>query len=213
MNSLHKDNNKHFILEVYILLTELNLSLKMKAPLELISKSKVLFDPSLEFNAPKYCDLSSLHDLTVMDIINIDPWFRIEHPTNNIHHKKKHSQYEKENTLPSSISIRKKKESASLSVSLKNLSLNKTFKVSVSKQFNKISKVKRGVSTDTYKYYANKEKKITKIKITYCPRIHNDKVMKKWEEQSGENWYLLSPESRQKANEEMSKMIKNEINK
>ena len=62
-------------------------------------------------------------------------------------------------------------------------------------------------------YYANKEKKITKIKITYCPRIHNDKVMKKWEEQSGENWYLLSPESRQKANEEMSKMIKNEINK
>ena len=56
------------------MLTELNLSLKMKAPLELISKSKVLFDPSLEFNAPKYCDLSSLHDLTVMDIINIDPW-------------------------------------------------------------------------------------------------------------------------------------------
>ena len=33
------------------------------------------------------------------------------------------SQYEKENTLPSSISIRKKKESASLSVSLNNLSL------------------------------------------------------------------------------------------
>ena len=183
-------------------------------PIQMISKEKVILDPVFEFNAPKFCDLTSLHEITVTELLHIDPWFRFEHSSPHfIPPKKKHYQYEKENNRPfSSISIRKKKESSSHSVSLKTLSSNKPFKVSVSKQFNKITAVKRGISTDTYKFYEGKEKKISKIKITYCPRIHNDKVMKKWEEKTGEKWYLLSPESRQRANEEMSKMIKNKTN-
>lgn len=64
---------------------------------------------------------------------------------------------------------------------------------SVVKTFDNIKKLKRGISTDTYTYYnskCNKEEKekenvegnkkaVSKIKITYCPRIHDAKVMKK----------------------------------
>jgi hypothetical protein len=50
--------------------------------------------------------------------------------------------------------------------------------------------------------------KLNVNKITYCPRIHPERVMKKWGEVSGKNWYKLSPNSRFKANEEMNQMIK-----
>lgn len=91
--------------------------------------------------------------------------------------------------------------------------------VSVSHKFNQIAKNKRGVSTDTFTFYANKNeekenrkfksKSKSKIKITYCPRIHNDKVMKQWEEKNSLKWYTLSPTSRQRANDEMTTMMKN----
>ena len=55
---------------------------------------------------------------------------------------------------------------------------------------------------------SGKNSRKNNIKVTYCPRIHNERVMKKWGEVSGKNWYKLSPKSRFKANEEMSQMIK-----
>jgi len=49
------------------------------------------------------------------------------------------------------------------------------------------------------------------IKATYCPRIHPERIMKKWGEIHNKNWYNLSPNSRLKANEEMNQMIKDGI--
>ena len=70
-------------------------------------------------------------------------------------------------------------------------SLNSTFLKSNSVKFSKIN---------------NKE-----IKATYCPRIHPERIMKKWGEIHNTNWYNLSPNSRLKANEEMNQMIKDGI--
>ena len=55
---------------------------------------------------------------------------------------------------------------------------------------------------------SGKNSRNNNIKVTYCPRIHTERVMKKWGEISGKNWYKLSPKSRFKANEEMNQMIK-----
>ena len=41
----------------------------------------------------------------------------------------------------------------------------------------------------------------------YVPRMHNEKILKKWEKENNKNWYNLSPNSRIKANEEMSKFL------
>ena len=41
----------------------------------------------------------------------------------------------------------------------------------------------------------------------YVPRMHNEKILKKWEKENNKNWYNLSPNSRIKANEEMSKLL------
>ena len=124
--------------------------------------------------------------------------------------------------------------------------------IEVSMNVNKIKKIKRGISTDTYNYYSNnkilrnslnrgispkqfnfkllkakgkeslnssfikshsvKVCKLNKeIKATYCPRIHPERIMKKWGEIHNKNWYNLSPKSRLKANEEMNQMIKDGI--
>ena len=37
--------------------------------------------------------------------------------------------------------------------------------------------------------------------------MHNEKILKKWEKENNKNWYNLSPNSRIKANEEMSKLL------
>ena len=97
---------------------------------------------------------------------------------------------------------------------------------------NKIHLLKRGISSDTYSYYQSKKKSdnklrnyspihsLNKIKQTkqnskrnsiYCPRIYNEKIMKKWEEINKKNWYKLNPEERMKANQEMEQMIRNNI--
>ncbi len=97
---------------------------------------------------------------------------------------------------------------------------------------NKIHLLKRGISSDTYSYYQSKKKNdnklrnyspihsLNKIKQTkqnskrnsiYCPRIYNEKIMKKWEEINKKNWYKLNPEERMKANEEMEEMIRNNL--
>ena len=97
---------------------------------------------------------------------------------------------------------------------------------------NKIHLLKRGISSDTYSYYQSKKKNdnklrnyspihsLNKIKQTkqnskrnsiYCPRIYNEKIMKKWEEINKKNWYKLNPEERMKANQEMEQMIRNNI--
>ena len=78
----------------------------------------------------------------------------------------------------------------------------------------KCSKVKRGISVDTYEFYENNdsfldEKKKKDKKNNYCPRIHSDKVLKKWEQEHGVKWYSLSPNSRQKANKEMDQIASN----
>lgn len=131
------------------------------------------------------------------------PWLLEDHTVYLEQKKKKYGQYDKENK----INLRKTKKSISLSKSFDRLSINKPnsyrMSVSVSSKFQKIAKVKRGVSTDTYNYYAEKNK------LSYCPRIHKDKVMKAWENKKGIKWYTLSPESRQRANEEMTEMLKN----
>ena len=65
--------------------------------------------------------------------------------------------------------------------------------LSVSANFQQITRIKRGVSTDTYTYYVCKEvnnvdnmrKKLTKNKSKYCPKIHNEKVMKHCENAKG----------------------------
>ena len=102
------------------------------------------------------------------------------------------------------------KSKQSLTKTLDGISLSKRGSRSVGDvalKFHQISKIKRGVSVDTFSYYAKNKSK--KIKTLYCPRIHNDKITKMWEEANGLKWYALSPESRQKANDEMTMMIKN----
>ena len=164
--------------------------------------------------------------------------------------KKKHSMFQKENSLlmqkkslnetginikKDVTSINKSKEELPLSKPLKKMivktvepivkkeGFKKGYKpnISVSAKFQQITRIKRGVSTDTYTYYVCKDalkevnnmdkisKKLTKMAIKYCPRIHNDKVMKHWESVKGKKWYKLSPNSRQQANDEMVQMIKN----
>ena len=97
---------------------------------------------------------------------------------------------------------------------------------------NKIHLLKRGISSDTYSYYQSKKKSdnklrnyspihsLNKIKQTkqnsktnsiYCPRLYNEKIMKKWEEVNNKNWYKLNTEERIKANQEMEQMIRNNI--
>lgn len=135
--------------------------------------------------------------------MNYSQWLLDDHTVYIEQKKKKYGQYDKENH----VNLRKSKKSISLSKSFDRLSISKpnSYKMNtiVSKKFQKIAKVKRGVSTDTYNYYAEKNK------ITYCPRMHSDKVMKAWELKTGTKWYSLSPESRQKANEEMTEMLNN----
>lgn len=94
--------------------------------------------------------------------------------------------------------------------------------VNVSLNATQIGKVKRGISKDTYNYYATHQNllinstlggKVSPIKkpasVNYVPRIHNEKVMKKWSSlHNGANWYSLSPRSRDNANKEMTEMIK-----
>ena len=97
---------------------------------------------------------------------------------------------------------------------------------------NKIHLLKRGISSDTYSYYQSKKKNDNKLRnyspihslnkkkqtkqnskrnSIYCPRIYNEKIMKKWEEINNKNWYKLNPEERMKANQEMEEMIRNNL--
>jgi hypothetical protein len=97
---------------------------------------------------------------------------------------------------------------------------------------NKIHLLKRGISSDTYSYYQSKtkndnksrnyspinslnkfkqKKQNSKRNSIYCPRLYNEKIMKKWEEINKKNWYKLNPEERMKANEEMEEMIRNNL--
>ena len=46
-----------------------------------------------------------------------------------------------------------------------------------------------------------------KFTALYCPRIHDFKHIKKYENLKGVNWYDLSPKSRIKVNEEISSML------
>ena len=53
-----------------------------------------------------------------------------------------------------------------------------------------------------------------KLKNLYIPRMYSEEILKKWEKLNNKNWYNLSPKSRSKANEEMSKIkSKKNINK
>ena len=53
-----------------------------------------------------------------------------------------------------------------------------------------------------------------KLKNIYIPRMYSEEILKKWEKLNNKNWYNLSPKSRAKANEEMSKIkSKKNINK
>lgn len=97
---------------------------------------------------------------------------------------------------------------------------------------NKIHLLKRGISSDTYSYYQSKtkndnksrnyspinslnkfkqKKQNSKRNSIYCPRLYNEKIMKKWEEINNKNWYKLNPEERMKANQEMEEMIRNNL--
>jgi hypothetical protein len=52
------------------------------------------------------------------------------------------------------------------------------------------------------------------MKNIYIPRMYSEEILKKWEKLNNKNWYNLSPKSRSKANEEMSKIkSKKNINK
>lgn len=97
------------------------------------------------------------------------------------------------NSRKTTISVLKTLDTLNLS---KERSSNFKRSLCIKKTFDNIKKLKRGVSADTYSYYnhrLNKEDKdkekeniegsnrkaISKIKITYCPRVHDGKVMKK----------------------------------
>ena len=73
------------------------------------------------------------------------------------------------------------------------------------------TKGKESLNTSIIKPKSANFLKLNVNKITYCPRIHPERIMKKWGEIHNKNFYDLSPNSRIKANEEMSKMIKDGI--
>ena len=88
--------------------------------------------------------------------------------------------------------------------SSKNLKMRNSTDKSFSPKALKINKNNPSLN----KPESGKNSRKNNIKVTYCPRIHPERVMKKWGEVSGKNWYKLSPNSRFKANEEMNQMIK-----
>ncbi len=118
--------------------------------------------------------------------------------------------------------------SSNLSLTDKSKVPNKVFKGSANVSFNasQIGKAKRGISLDTYSFYSTHQNILdnsslnskvpprkTASSVRYVPRIHNEKVMKKWSSlHNGINWYSLSPNSREKANAEMTEMIKSDFN-